>query len=119
MRTHAHGASRCQHVGADGAAPLLLSDFISECCLRVDESGCPFTHCAATYAAGELAPTPDEAEHSMADTMTTSSRAKEIERELSLAATQNRMTELVHLFPARTPGNRIREFMEKLETTRF
>jgi transcriptional regulator with XRE-family HTH domain len=27
--------------------------------------------------------------------------------------------QLQELFPARTPGNRIHEFMEKLETTRF
>lgn len=28
-------------------------------------------------------------------------------------------TQVQDLFPARTPGNRIHEFMEKLETTRF
>jgi len=55
MRRQAHGASRCQHTGADDTVRLFVSDFISRFQMRFNERGRPRAHRYMDDAARELA----------------------------------------------------------------
>jgi hypothetical protein len=73
----------------------LLSDFICRCCLQVDESRRQLAHRTTTNAACEIAPAPYGAKHALTESMTMPTTLKEIERKLSLATSQYRVTELL------------------------
>jgi len=59
MRRQEHGASRCQHAGADDTVRLFVSDFIGWFQVRFNEHCCPRAHRYVSDATREFASAPN------------------------------------------------------------